>query len=249
MLNTGRWDYRKMTVLNESLHMTIIDTRTLVVTSDSYEQVAGSLDSTWMRIDRDTIPTGSLWVIARNWYDPKYTQLVPFAHDIIGRIRALSSFKFKNMLVVYREMTPLDDGKPFAYGHFLIPFFVKSLRGYYFDKDSIREPHIFKGIEWGKRKRGKSGYTNEKNGEEREKLRYSPKGRDPGNVFYKTQRNAEGYILAVNETSDTEILEKLIKVSSRKGEMIGSNVTDTSFQNIVEGLGRKLTRVELSQHE
>lgn len=226
---------------------TIIDTRSVVDNKD-YAAALASYDSTWMWVDSNTSPTGSLWVPARNWYDRGRGELLPMAHDLISRIRTLSTFKLKNILVVYREMAPQNDGKPLAYGHFLIPFFVKSTRNYYFDKDSIREPHIFKNIEWGRRKRGKSGYNSNEKGEERLKWRYSRKGKDPGNVFYKTLRNSEGYILAVNETTDDEIFEKLVKVSSEKGGVIGSNISSRSFQSIVEGLGRKLVGVEASGH-
>jgi len=225
---------------DEESDAAIIDTRQIVVDADNYWNALARLDTTWSSIERNMNPLGSLYVLARNWYDRSQGELLPFAHDLIARVRACSDLRLRNVLVVYREMSPKDDGKPLAYGHFLIPFFVKSLGNYYFDKDSIREPHIFKDIEWGKRKRGKSGYS--KNGE---RWRYSPKGRDPGNVFYKTSRDAKGYILAVNETTDAEIYQKLARASTKKGGTIASNIQDSIFQSIIAECGRKLIRVEL----
>jgi len=221
----------------------ILDTRQIEVLGKDYASVLASCDTTWMWIDKFTSVSGSLWVLARNWYDADRGELLPMAHDLISRIRSLSTFKLKNILMIYREMLPTDDGKSLAYGHFLIPFFVKSIGNYYFDKDSIREPHIFKDIEWGKRTRGKSGYNSNHNGTHRETSRYSPKGRDPGNVIYKTLRNSEGYVLAVNELADEEILEKIVKVSTKTGDVIRSNITNHSFRNIVEGLARRLFEV------
>lgn len=229
------------------LNASIIDMRDICPDGASYLPLLAKLDSLWTRLSNETFATGALWVMARNRYDAKHAELLSFPHDLISRIRTVSSFKLRNVLVVYSEAGVGSDQKPLACAHFMIPFFVKSLNDYFFDKDAIREPHIFKDIEWGRRKVGKSGYSS-KNGEIRTKTRYSPKGRDPGNVFYKTTRNADGYVLAVTETSDEEILEKLVKVSVPPKGMIGSNIHTGNFHSIVEGLGRTLVKLELDWH-
>lgn len=58
-----------------------------------------------------------------------------------------------------------------------IIWFVKDKKKMYFDKDAIREKHIWKDVEWGKR---------EKN--------YNPKGKDPGNVWIPTLDDGKGKI-------------------------------------------------------
>lgn len=57
-------------------------------------------------------------------------------------------------------------------------WFVKNKEKMYFNKDAIREKHIWKDVEWGKR---------EKN--------YNPKGKDPGNVWIPTTDNGKGKII------------------------------------------------------
>ena len=58
-----------------------------------------------------------------------------------------------------------------------IIWFVKNKEKMFFNKDAIREKHIWKDVEWGKR---------EKN--------YNPKGKDPGNVWIPTLDDGKGKI-------------------------------------------------------
>jgi len=167
-------------------------------------------------------------------------ELLPFPLDITRRVQTLTDFKLRNVWIVYRESSN-NSSKPLASAHYLIPFLVKTPNDYRFYKDSVREPHIFKDIEWGKRTVGKSGYSDE------EKPRYSPKGRDPGNVFYRTLRNGDGYVIAVNEYADEEIYEKIVKISTTRNGTVASNISDESFGRLVEGLGRKLKILETAQ--
>lgn len=226
---------------HEDYNAAIIDARHVSVRRDNYKDTLNALDALWARLDKRMAPSGTLWVLARNWYDRRQRELLPFAYDITLRIGQYSTFKLKNTLAVYREMPPKNDGKYFAYGHFLIPFFVKSVGDYYFDKDSIREPHIFKGLEWVRRKRGKSGYGNKGT----EKCRYNRKGHDPGNVFYRTVRNSEGRVLAIKEITDEVVYEKLTIASTKRDDTIASNIRKSSFQSLVARLGRKIARIDL----
>ena len=58
-----------------------------------------------------------------------------------------------------------------------IIWFVKNKEKMYFNKDAIREKHIWKDVEWGKRAKN-----------------YNPKGKDPGNVWIPTLDNGKGKI-------------------------------------------------------
>lgn len=58
-----------------------------------------------------------------------------------------------------------------------IIWFVKNKDKMYFNKDAIREKHIWKDVEWGKRTKN-----------------YNPKGKDPGNVWIPTLDNGKGKI-------------------------------------------------------
>jgi len=65
-----------------------------------------------------------------------------------------------------------------------------------FDKDAIREKHIWKDVEWGKRAKN-----------------YNPKGKDPGNVWIPTEDDGKANITAHILLSDSDVIEKLIKMT------------------------------------
>lgn len=58
-----------------------------------------------------------------------------------------------------------------------IIWFVKNKEKMYFNKDEIREKHIWKDVEWGRRTKN-----------------YNPKGKDPGNVWIPTVDDGKGKI-------------------------------------------------------
>ena len=65
-----------------------------------------------------------------------------------------------------------------------------------FDKDSIREKHIWKDVEWGKRAEN-----------------YNPKGKDPGNVWIPTTDDGNAHITDHILLSDDDVVSRLIKMS------------------------------------
>ena len=79
-----------------------------------------------------------------------------------------------------------------------IQMFAKDM-SYYFNKDPIREEHIWKDIEWGKRK-----------------FRYNKKGKDPGNVWIKSFHYGKGKIVKQEYYKKEEILERLFSITSNK---------------------------------
>lgn len=58
-----------------------------------------------------------------------------------------------------------------------IIWFAKDVKSMHFDKDAIRESHIWKDVEWGHRAKN-----------------YNPKGKDPGNVWIPTEDDGKGNI-------------------------------------------------------
>lgn len=98
-----------------------------------------------------------------------------------------------------------------------ILWFVKDKNNIFFDKDRIREKHIWKDAEWGKR---------EKN--------YHPIGKDPGNVWITTEDNGKGKIIKHNILSKKEVINRCL-VSSKKDTdkaiIIAKNI-DFSFDKL-----------------
>ncbi len=183
------------------------------------------------RIGRD----GSLFIFADNAV--RDGQLIPWP-EILGEHLGNFQFKLKNLFIWFHEAR-LMSGKRLASAHTSVLFMVKSLKDYYFDKDSIREPHIFKDIEWGKREVGVSGYH-----KERESLRYPEKGRDPGNLFHEARRDEKGQVLSYIPYPKGRLLEKLVKVSSQTGWTILTNVASPEMEDVSEKTGRLIHEVE-----
>lgn len=194
-----------------------------------------SLDEMFSYLEKCVSANGSLWVFTYNGY---YNgQLLQWPPMLAEYIRQTTNFRLKNILILYAEREAIE-GKVLTPAYSSVLFMVKSLKDYIFDKTPIREPHIFKGIEWGKRELGTSGYHKEKVG-----VRYPSKGRDPGNVFYKTKRNAEGYILDIHGYPTKELFEKLIKLSSYESWNVLTNMQNGDLELAVKKAKRNIQRL------
>ncbi len=73
-------------------------------------------------------------------------------------------------------------------------WFVKDRKEMYFDKDKIREKHIWKDVEWGKRAKN-----------------YNPKGKDPGNVWIPTVDDGKANITNHLILNNDEIYDRMLK--------------------------------------
>lgn len=84
-----------------------------------------------------------------------------------------------------------------------IIWFAKDKDKMYFNKDSIREKHIWKDVEWGKR---------EKN--------YNPKGKDPGNVWIPTLDDGKGKITEHILLERNKVYNRIFDATIEKGDKI-----------------------------
>ena len=75
-----------------------------------------------------------------------------------------------------------------------------------FIKDNIREKHIWKDVEWGKRKKN-----------------YNPKGKDPGNVWLPTKDDGKGKITEHLILNDIDNWKKTVRGGERHAETISNN--------------------------
>jgi hypothetical protein len=155
--------------------------------------------------------SGTVWIITNCKYKDHIVTLKLF--DICNEIHGLL---LKNIILTYNHH------KKNKY-HFFndnvehILFFSKSKK-YFLNKDPIREKHIWKDVEWGKRKKN-----------------YNPKGKDPGNVWIKTNDDGKGNITQHLPVTDTEVIERIIKCSSKEKDTVstyGLNIND-SYNRII----------------
>jgi hypothetical protein len=201
--------------------------------------VAGGLDLFWLKIYPRISEKGSLWLLVENLY--RHGELIPVAQELINRVSDLTEFKLKNVIVVFRiSSSRPQKGRPLTNAYFLIGHFVKSLESSFFDKDRIREPHVFERIEWGRRRKGRSGYRNNIT------TRYNKKGRDPGNVFYRVKRDAvTGHVLSVNSLSDREVFSRIIQMSTVRGWRVATNSKSKNLAQVARHLGRELVEIDV----
>lgn len=160
-------------------------------------------------------PEGSIWLAARNaWRDD---ELVPWPFLLAARAQACG-LKLKNVLVRHDAFE--EPGKPLAAAHETILFLVADLQKYRFDKTPLREPHVYKDLDWGRREVGVTGYHDAS----RKSARYPEGGRDPGNVLARARRDAEGRVLALEAYPRLELFDKLARASSEDGWTVLTNV-------------------------
>ncbi len=92
----------------------------------------------------------------------------------------------------------LEGNKPSNDFYFLFAAYKNNV--YFFDKDPIREKHIWEKVEWGKRKKN-----------------YNPKGKDPGTVWIEIEDDGNGKVISYSPYSKIDLLERL-KISSLKNK-------------------------------
>lgn len=112
------------------------------------------------------------WIIIK---DPQDKQEYYSNSLLVTKIAIETGFLLRNY-IVYPQLDLCDSTKPITNITYTLLMLAKS-KEYFFNKDPIREKHIWKDKEWGKGKR-KSGKTV-----------YNPKGKDPGNFWILTSKN------------------------------------------------------------
>ena len=72
-----------------------------------------------------------------------------------------------------------------------------------FNKDAVREKHIWKDVEWGKRAKN-----------------YNPRGKDPGNVWIPTEDDGRAHITRHIMLGDECVVERLLAMSGCGGDYV-----------------------------
>ncbi len=144
-----------------------------------FEKTAELLEREYARLPEE----GSFFAVCSTEYDKTGCVEHDF-FDVISRAAAIG-YQYVNTIVY-----PTKDVRQGAFADNVryVVWLCKNRAEMAFNKDAVREKHIWKNVEWGKR---------EKN--------YNPKGKDPGNVWIPTtddgRANITGHILL----SDSEV--------------------------------------------
>lgn len=147
-------------------------------------------------LKEDLDDTGTIWILSNSSYKNDIFFYQPF-----HIAESFDDLLLKNIILVPKFDTKLNN-KFFTKCTFEILFFAKS-KNYFFDKDPIREEHIWKNVEWGQRKKN-----------------YHPLGKDPGNVWIKTKDDGKGKITNHIQINFEEALNRIVKISSKESDKV-----------------------------
>jgi len=139
--------------------------------------------------------TGSLWIIVNNKYAGDI--LIPNSYDIADKV-ILKGLCLRNIIIWFLPLNNNISRLTNRYAHIL--FFVKEPKQYFFDKDTIREKHIWKDVEWGKRE-----------------SRYNPLGKDPSNFWLMIEDDSKGRKTKHIPLNFQDVIKRIILCSCPKG--------------------------------
>ena len=158
--------------------------------------------------------SGNLFIL----YSTEYDSSGNVKHDIFDIIKFCTSINYiyVNTIIYPKEKVFT---KCFNDNVGYIIWFCKNSDLMIFDKDKIREKHIWKDVEWGKR---------EKN--------YNPKGKDPGNVWIPTEDDGQAHITKHIVLSEKQIVNRLLKMSKSSNDYEFYNDIKNNKSKKVSGL-------------
>jgi len=137
---------------------------------------------------------GTFWILTN--FKREKNEMLPIPFEICNKF----TNNFLKNIILVPDFNNISEGIFFDNCTYLILFFSKNKK-YYFNKDPIREKHIWKDVEWGKRKKN-----------------YHPLGKDPGNVWIKTEDDGKGKITNHILLPFEEVIGRIIKSSSKNNE-------------------------------
>lgn len=159
-----------------------------VITMQPYSETINLLRQKYNYISEE----GCFFAVVSSEYDNKGNVVHDFLEVIFEAEKA--GYDYVNTIVY-----PTTDVQKAAFTDNVryVVWLAKNHKKMVFDKDSIREKHIWKDVEWGKR---------EKN--------YNPKGKDPGNVWIPTNDDGNAHITEHILLSDEDIIKRIITMSN-----------------------------------
>ena len=135
--------------------------------------------------------SGIIWILCNNIKERN-----KFYHAPFYIAEQFNHYFLKNIIIVPSFIK--NDGEEIFKNYIDNVLFLTKSEKYYFNKDPIREKHIWKNVEWGKRAKN-----------------YNPKGKDPGNVWLKTKDDGKANIIEHCPLPFEEVIERCYLISSK----------------------------------
>ena len=105
----------------------------------------------------------------------------------------------------------------------MIFHFTKNDGSYFFNKDPIRERHIWEKVEWGQRKKN-----------------YNPRGKDPGDVWLMTEDDGKANITKHLPLSKEDVILRFILLTTQKKDNVIMLLDDKNCKKICEENERRI---------
>lgn len=139
---------------------------------------------------------GVIWIICNTIYNQE-----EIFHSPFYMADKLQDLYLKNIIIVPNFKK--NYSKSIFNNYINNILFLTKEEKYYFNKDPVREKHIWKNVEWGKRKKN-----------------YNPKGKDPGNVWLKTKDDGKANITEHCPLSFQEMIARCYLIASKPKDSI-----------------------------
>lgn len=158
-----------------------------VITNAGYARTAALLKTEYAKLSTD----GCFFALVRTEYDAKGNVV----HDFLDVISAATEcgYAYVNTIVY---PSPAAQKAAFADNAKYVVWLCREHSAMKFNKDAIREKHIWKDVEWGKRAKN-----------------YNPKGKDPGNVWIPTEDDGNANITDHIMLGDDGVIARLLAMS------------------------------------
>ena len=165
-----------------------------VITDAGYEKTASLLKTEYASLSG----SGSFFALVRTEYDA----MGNVVHDFLDVIAAATAagYDYVNTIVY-----PVAEAQRCAFTDNVkyVVWLCKNHAQMSFNKDAVREKHIWKDVEWGKRAKN-----------------YNPRGKDPGNVWIPTEDDGRAHITRHIMLGDEGVVERLLAMSGCGGDYV-----------------------------
>jgi len=190
--------------------------QTIIIDSNDFPDIEKKIE----KIHQVLNENGSLFIIAENKF--KNGELKPVTLEIADMVKS-HNFFLRNSIVWFLPNDNLAPNNLFVNRYKMVFHFTKNVNGYFFNKDPIRERHIWEKIEWGKRKKN-----------------YNPRGKDPGDVWLMTEDDGRANITKHLPLSKEDVILRFILLTTKKNDNVIMLLDDSKCKKVCEENARRI---------
>ena len=190
--------------------------QTIIIDSNDFPNIENNIERIHQILNED----GSLFIIAENKF--KNGVLKPLTLEIADIVKSRNFF-LRNSIVWFLPENKPSPNTLFVNRYKMIFHFTKNDDSYFFNKDPIRERHIWEKVEWGQRKKN-----------------YNPRGKDPGDVWLMTEDDGKANITKHLPLSKENIILRFILLTTQKKDNVIMLLDDKNCKKICEENERRI---------